>query len=130
MRHEIAVRGLRGAVASAGVDAVHDEPAHPDSVAVVARAGLGDISGHRSRPVSALLLRKADMVLCMERYHRDAIVSRWPRDAGRARLLGHWQGVEIADPVNGPIDGYEDCLSALVGCISQWLDRLSAQGLT
>lgn len=129
MRSLLRERGLRAEVASAGVDAVPDQPAHPLSVAAAAEAGLGDLSAHRSRAVSPLMLRAADFVLCMEQAHRHALVSRAPQFAGRVRLLGHWQGIEIDDPVGGPAEGFHACLGTMKECIGQWVDRLSRQGL-
>jgi len=129
MRHAVAARGLRPEVGSAGVAALRDEPADPRSIEAVARAGLGDLSTHRSRPVSGLLVRTADMVLCMEQAQRTTIVARTPEAAGRVRLLGHWQGMEIADPVGGEAHEYVQCLDLIMECVDQWLERLSRQGL-
>lgn len=129
MRHALAARGTLPQLGSAGIDALADEPAHPLSIAAVAEAGLGDLSAHRSRQVSPLLVRKADMVLCMEDVQRSAIVARTPDAAGRVRLLGHWRGLEIADPVGGPAHEYRECLELMIDCIDEWLERLSRQGL-
>jgi len=129
MRHALAARGVRAELGSAGIDALDDEPAHPLSVAAVAQAGLGDLSTHRSRLISPLMVRNADIVLCMEPLHRKSIVSRAPEAAGRVRLLGHWAGIEIADPVGGPAHEYVECLKLMSACIDQWLERLARQGL-
>ncbi len=129
VRHTLRERGLRAQVSSAGVEAVPDEPAHPMSIDAAAKAGLGDLSTHRSRLLSTLALRDADFVLCMENSHRQAIVARAPQHAGRVRLLGHWQAIEIADPVSGPAEGFEECLETMKDCVEQWVDRLARQGL-
>lgn len=129
LRHALRTRHLRAQVSSAGVQALPDQPAHSTCIEVVARAGLGDLSTHRSRLLSALLLSEADFVLCMGHDHRQAILARSPQYAGRVRLLGHWQGIEIADPVSGPAEGFEECLELMNDCIGQWIDRLSRQGL-
>ncbi|NLD70016.1 MAG: low molecular weight phosphotyrosine protein phosphatase [Limnobacter sp.] len=129
LRKQIATRGLRTEVSSAGVHAQPDQPAHPLSIEVVAQAGVADLSTHRSRPLSPLLLRNSDIVLCMEHAHRDEIVARAPEAAGRVRLLGHWLGTEIVDPVNGSIGEFVECLKLMSECIDQWLTRLTRQGL-
>src|SRR5690606_17890606 len=128
MRHAIESRGLHAAVSSAGVHALPDRPAHPLAIETVAGAGLGDLSGHRSRPLSRQLLG-ADFVLCMEHAHREVIVAHAPEAAGRVRLLGHWQQTEISDPVNGPANEFMECLNLLKDCTDQWLERLTRQGL-
>ena len=129
MRHALTARGLRPDVGSAGIDALTGEPAHPLSMQAVAQAGIGDLSLHRSRPLSPLMVRHADLVLCMAPMHRSSVVARVPEAAGRVWLLGHWQGVAIADPVGGPADEHRQCLQLITECVDQWLDRLSRQRL-
>jgi protein-tyrosine phosphatase len=128
-RHRFGQRGLPVRVSSAGVSALAGEPAHPLSAAAVASAGYGDLSTHRSRLASSALLREADLVLCMEHEQRRRIVALAPLQAGRVRLLGHWQQVEIADPVSGALEGFEQCLALMHACLGQWIDRLARQGL-
>ena len=125
----LVARGLRAEVSSAGVEAAPDRAAHPLSVHTVAAAGLGDLSSHRTRLLSSRLVGEADFVLCMEHAHRDAIVARAPEAAGRVRLLGHWQGAEITDPVDGTDQDFVECLKLLNTCIDEWLTRLARMGL-
>lgn len=75
----------RAVVLSAGVGPP-DLPAIPDAVDAMARRGL-DVSGHRSRPITAELLDAADLVLTAERDHvvRVAMLSR--AAYGRAMTL-------------------------------------------
>lgn len=129
MRHALASQRRRAEVGSAGIDALSDESAHPLSVAAVAQAGLGDLSTHRSRLLSPLMVREADLVLCMERLQRNEIIAHAPEAAGRVRLLGHWAGTEIIDPVGGHATEYVECLKLMSECVDQWLERLSKQGL-
>jgi protein-tyrosine phosphatase len=129
MRHALAARGLKPEVGSAGIDAPPDIPAHEFSAQAVAEAGLGDLSTHRSRLISPLMVRDADMVLCMEQMHRGAVVTRVPDAAGRVRLLGHWQEREVPDPVGRPVSVHRECLELIRECVDQWIERLSRQGL-
>lgn len=129
LRHALAARRLPADVGSAGTDARPDRPAHPLSMEAVARAGLGDLSAHRSRLASPLMVRSADLVLCMEPIHRSLLVAGTPQAAGRVRLLGHWQGAVIPDPVGGEAHEHRRCLELIDACLQQWLDRLSQSGL-
>ena len=71
--YQLASRGVRGTVSSAGIYK-DGQPASPHAVTVVGRMGL-DLSQHRSRVVTAELLRSADLILGMERMHvREAVV--------------------------------------------------------
>lgn len=129
MRRSLARRELLAEVRSAGVHAPFDEPAHPRSAQAAELAGLGPLAEHRSQPISASLLRASDIVLCMEQHHRRSIIKRAPAAAGRIWLLGHWQGVEVNDPVAGPLEEHQRCLRLMDECIGQWLDRLASQGM-
>jgi protein-tyrosine phosphatase len=129
IRAGIAERGLSLEVRSAGVHALHGEPAHPESVLAIARAQLPDISNHRSRPVTRRMLEESDFVLCMEHAHRDTLIASAPAFAGRIKLFGHWLDTEIADPVDEPAEEFDKCLMQLNECTQDWLTRLERLGL-
>jgi len=73
LRHRLEGLGVDARVGSAGLlDDGH--PAHSSSIDVVAGRGL-DITGHRSRRLTAAAVRSADLVLGMAREHvREAVV--------------------------------------------------------
>jgi protein-tyrosine-phosphatase len=70
-------------VGSAGVLASTGAPASEGSVLVARAQGL-DLGGHRSRPLTAALLREQDLVLLME-----------PRDVARVRALAPDSDAEV-----------------------------------
>jgi protein-tyrosine phosphatase len=43
-------------------------------------------------------LRWAELVLVMEKHHRDAVLAMDPTARGKTFLLGHWTNTEIPDP--------------------------------
>ncbi|HEY2814957.1 MAG TPA: hypothetical protein VGJ03_15935 [Acidimicrobiales bacterium] len=67
LRRRLSERGVVATVASAGLSLV-DRPATPDAVAAASAYGV-DISPHRSRIMSAALVRDADLIVAMERLH-------------------------------------------------------------
>jgi protein-tyrosine phosphatase len=73
LRHRLEEAGIEANVHSAGVlDA--GNPAHHHGVHVLSARGI-DLSAHRSRSISADLLRDADLVVAMAREHvREAAV--------------------------------------------------------
>lgn len=81
LRHRLDAAGVAAAVASVGrlADGV---PATAGAVAALAARGI-DLAAHRSRRVSLEHLRRADLVLAMERDHVRRIVvadpASWPR---------------------------------------------------
>ncbi len=76
-------------VDSAGVAGLDDEPAAPGAVRAAAAGGF-NLSRHRSRAVTRAMLREADMILVMERAHRDHLAVLEPDSAGRCRLLSEY----------------------------------------
>ena len=81
LRHRLDEIGAAARVHSAGLlDA--GRPASADGVHVLEALGL-DTSGHRSRRMTAEMVARADLVLCMAREHlREAVLlvpDAWPR---------------------------------------------------
>jgi protein-tyrosine phosphatase len=147
----LAGRGVAAPVASAGLLG-SGWPPPPEVISVMAARGI-DVTGHRSRAVTADDLAAADLIIGLAREHvRHAAVLRpeaWPRaftlrelvrrgeQAGsraRAEPLGDWlaraadrrsrldllgrhPADDVADPVGGPLPGYQ--------ATAELLDRLT-----
>ena len=99
-------------VESAGTAAWDDQPATEASVEVASREGV-DISAHRSRRLTPAMVRRADLVLVMERGHLAA-VRALGGDADRTHVLSEWPApgepeLEISDPFGASIEAYEEC---------------------
>lgn len=93
-------------VASAGTWAADGQPASPQAVAVMAQRGI-DLRQHRSQCVTPELLAGFDLILTMERSHRDALLAEFPNLFGRVFLLSEMVGrdFDIADPIGkAPIE--------------------------
>lgn len=99
LRALFAEAGFLAEVRSAGTHAMDGAPAHPDARAVAAEAGL-DISAHRSQPLTADLVRWADIVLGMS-----------PGHVARARALDETADIRLItefDPGGRHEDGIVD----------------------
>jgi protein-tyrosine phosphatase len=95
------------AVRSAGVMAQSGREASENARLALAEIGLAPRS--RGEQIEAGHVRWADLILCMEYGHRDAVVARLPEANGKAVLLGRWAGepdCEIPDPYGGTIEEY------------------------
>src|SRR5262245_7223991 len=77
LERELAGSGVAARVQSAGTNAVADIPATDDAIAVMKGDGL-DISAHRSRPVDADELARADVVITMTRAQLRELATRSP----------------------------------------------------
>lgn len=101
--NEIAERGV--IVMSAGISAMMGGRPSPEAVVVMNKMGL-PLADHESQPLTAQLVRHADLIWTMTRSHRQAIISQWPEASARTFVLGGENG-DIADPIGGPIEYYE-----------------------
>jgi protein-tyrosine phosphatase len=95
----LATRGVAARVASAGILGGDGQPP-PEVISVMAARGI-DVSGHRSRLVTADDLARADLVLGLAREHvRHAVVllpAAWPRAFTVLEVLrrGHQAGPRL-----------------------------------
>ena len=93
-------------------------------LAVLAEHGM-DCSAHKSRPLIADELAKADYVFAMEMVQRDFVKLFFPRIGGNVFLLGAWPEDEkskhnIKDPMGKPIKEFRKTFNQ----ISSHIDRI------
>ncbi len=98
-------------VQSAGISAMMGSRPSPEAVDVLGRMGL-NLADHESQPLTASLVRQADIVWTMTRSHRQAIVAQWPESAARVHVLCRDES-DIADPIGGPVEFYERCAAQI-----------------
>jgi protein-tyrosine phosphatase len=99
------------AIASAGVSAMTGGGASREAVMVLREMGI-DLSAHESQPLTAQLVRNADVILTMTSSHRHAILSEWPEAAPRVALLCRDRR-DVPDPIGGTMDDYLRCARAI-----------------
>jgi protein-tyrosine phosphatase len=87
-------------------------PAADEAVAVAAHYGA-DLTGHRSRALSADLAAQADHLIAMTRGHVRALLEHYPQLGARPRLLNA-EGHDLADPIGCPQDVYAECGEQIV----------------
>ena len=109
-------------VASAGVAAMMGGRATPEAVQVMSEQGIG-LSDHETQPLSEPLVRHADVIFTMSRSHRDAILAEWPGAAERTRLLSR-EGIDICDPIGGPVERYQRCAAQIQCELQSQLEEL------
>jgi protein-tyrosine phosphatase len=117
---EVEERGV--IVMSAGIAAVIGGRASREAVEVMANEGL-DLGSHETQPVTEPLVRHADVIYAMTRSHREAIVAQWPSAAERIHVLCP-EGVDISDPVGGPVTRYRQCAEEIESKLRVRLDEL------
>lgn len=121
-RH-LRARGIT--VGSAGISGWDGAPATAEAVAVLRGRGL-DLSGHRGRRLTPVLVDSADLILGAEAAHRDFILARHPEAAGKLITLGEYAGLpgDVADPYGEGIAAYQACADHLAALLPGVLARL------
>ena len=110
LRSALGEEGSRVRVESAGTGAWEGHGASPLAADVAARDGV-DLRGHRSRRLTAPMVREADWVVVMERSHL-AGVRALGADESRTFVLSDLAGdpdLTLDDPFGGSREAYEEC---------------------
>jgi len=113
-------------VLSAGLGAANDQPPTPHAVAAMRELGI-DISGHRSRMLTADLAEEADYIFGMTRSHVDTIALLYPQAAEKTFLLREFDEAlepfekDIGDPIGSSYEVYVNCRDQIKqGIASLW----------
>lgn len=117
------VKGLR--VASAGLSALVGHGVQSDMADIARRLGI-EVSGHHAQQFTADLGAAYDLILVMERAHRNEIARLAPHLMGRTLLLDHWSGGEdIADPYRQGSAAYERAFEKILTSTQTWAAHLA-----
>jgi len=110
-----AVRGCGDYQAlSAGLGAMEGQPPSPYAVQAVKELGI-DISGVRSRMLTAELVQQADYIFGMTHSHLDTVAMLYPQVAEKTFLLREFDETlgsfekDISDPIGGSYEVYLNC---------------------
>jgi len=130
-RRMAAERGLSLVVESAGTGALPGSPATDPAILVGIERGL-DLSGHRSRAVTADMASPATLFLAMTTGHVAAVRAAAP-DARVALLDDFASGGAsrhpVPDPFGGDLEDYRDAADRIEKMLGPALDRLAAEQL-
>ena len=121
-------RGLEIEFDSAGVAAMRGTAASEGSEIVAGQHGL-DLRPHRAEQITAELARSVDLILAMDRSHRDIAAGLAPDT--EVRLVTEYlqaddsrRGQPVPDPYGGWMEQYEETYDLLEASIVGFLDGL------
>jgi protein-tyrosine-phosphatase len=92
-----------------------------------------DMSTHRSSPLSDEMLKEADLILVMERRHREDILGRLPGLKDKVHLLSEFGRQEsedklvdpdITDPIGMPLEFYRNVLGIIKESLARTVKKL------
>lgn len=115
-------------VCSAGVQASSGRAVDAVMAGYAVERGYRDLSTHRSQPVLAALLRACDLVLCMERAHRDILLGGAPMMTGIIRTFLDSPARDVADPTGLRVVDYAQAVAEIEAGIDVWAERIRRIG--
>jgi protein-tyrosine phosphatase len=118
-------RGSRLRVASAGIAASTGHPPPGPVIALMSRRGL-DVSRHRARQLTGMLVQRQDLILVMDGAQQSYVETHWEQVKGRVYRLGAWRDRDVPDPYGLTAESYLECLSAIEAYVADWESRLLA----
>ncbi|MGZ8189872.1 MAG: low molecular weight protein-tyrosine-phosphatase [Methylococcaceae bacterium] len=83
-----------------------------------------DISDYRASQLNAEMVRKADLILVMESFHKSAIEENEPCAKGKVFRLGEWGGFDIDDPYQQESAAFVKALNLIEQGVTQWVQKL------
>ncbi len=128
IRDRLHLQGLNDwKVASAGTWATSGQSASDYSIEVLAEQGL-DITNHRSQLVNRNLLEWADLILCLELGHMEALRTEFPDLANKIYTLSEMSGpgYSVYDPYGEPRPAYEAMVTEVTKLVENGLNRIVA----
>ena len=121
------VKGENGGwlVVSAGTWAINGEPAAINSQKTMQEMEI-DIRGHRSRLVTKEMMGNFNLILTMEKGHKEALRVEFPEYAHRIFLLSEMVGkkFDIADPIGGPMVDFRETANEINQIITVGFNRI------
>jgi protein-tyrosine phosphatase len=124
MAEALLTRALPGRhVHSAGVGALIGNEADPLSVQLMQDVGL-DITRHRARQISSVLVAAADLILVMDLEQKRFVESRYVSARGKVFRLGESAKVDIPDPYRQGIESFREAYALINDGVVFWADQL------
>ena len=108
-------------VGSAGVYAGAGQPASAEAVDAAAALGL-DLSRHRSHPLTAELIHRADHIFTMTASHRRAVLDQSPGAADKVHRLD--PDLDVADPIGADLATYRTTADQIRAALHKRLAEL------
>jgi len=118
-------------VVSAGTGVFIQSRASAETISVLKDEGINCLE-HISQPVSAILLKQADLIFVMTRGHRMQVLERVPEVEKRVYLLKEFsntketlQGdLDVPDPIGRSNQDYKECLNVIKEAVNKIVELI------
>ena len=135
LRHRLVHSGLAHVIVSeGGTLGIEDAPAAREAVKAMAEIDI-DLSGHRSRALTAAEIRSSDWVVAMDQDHMEILAERFPEGRDTRFLLCAFEdGAEpaasardLADPIGAPLKVFRKQRDLIRVCVDHLVLYLKHQ---
>ena len=124
-------QGKEFMVISAGIAALPGLRPTRETIEVMARHHI-DVTAHLTQRLTNDMVESADLVLVMERIHKQEILNRLPNAKKKVFLLREYAGapsnyaadIEVPDPIAKPMDVYESCFQLIQEAVEKVVKKL------
>jgi protein-tyrosine-phosphatase len=112
-------------IGSAGTWTIDGDEAAEFSRQVVRSFGQS-LDHHRSRNITQAIMKKADIILTMEAFHKEALQAEFPALRRKILMLSELVGLQkdVRDPYGGSLDSYEETARLIESYLRAGLPRL------
>ena len=112
---------------SAGIFALGSNPASPETQQIMESLGA-PLADHRSSPITLEKVRVADLILVMEKDHKELIEDRMPRMAHKVKLLGSYiNREEIIDPYGFEKEVHQESFQQIQDAVENLIKEISTE---
>ena len=97
-----------------------------EAMQVMKKFGI-DISNHRAVHIGRDLIRKADLILALEKKQKEDILELEPTAKGKVFLINEFAGngeLDIEDPIGQGLKEYEKCAGIIKGLLEKSLKEI------
>ena len=110
---------------SAGTWAPEGEPASGKSQFLLGQKGI-NIQDHRSKIVNIEMLSSFNLILTMERGHKEALQNEFPAIKSKVFMLSEMIGLhyDIQDPYNGTLDDYVEMMEEIEYILDEGFEKI------
>lgn len=118
-------------VRSAGVRALNGMAPTDETITVMREEGV-DASDHKTKNVTADMIKSAGLILVMEPIHKDEIIRLVPEAASKTYLLKEYEsqskinpkGFSVHDPIGKPVEEYRITRDEIKNEIERFVEKL------
>jgi len=110
-------------ISSAGLKALVNRSAAFEVHHLMQKHGI-DVSPHRARQFTTEMALNSDLILVMEKIHKNEVEVAFPFACGKVFLLGKWSEFEVPDPYGKSFTEFEQCFDLIQRAWADWKTRI------